>query len=91
MSTCLEETNHVFLLRARRATPAPTPGRCVLISRRNNVDKNQFRFSFIIRLRAFMSIFHFHNFHVFYGRKGQAFGFFLTPFISGNCRKSRFI
>ena len=44
MSICLEETNPIFLLSVRqdpflcRATPAPTPGRFALISKRNNVD-----------------------------------------------------
>ena len=84
MSICREETNHIFLLSVRqdpfprRATLATTPDRFALISKRNNVDQNQFyRFSSGgIRLRAFMSIFikKYYKLWVF-GRKGQAFFF----------------
>ena len=61
MSICLEESNHVFLLSVRqdplprRTTPEPAPGVLALISRLNN--QKQLSFCFVIRLRAFMSIF----------------------------------
>ena len=48
MSICLEETNHVFLLSkrqdplTRRARPATAPARFALISKRNDIDQNQF-------------------------------------------------
>ena len=63
MSICPGETNHVFLLSIRqdplrrRASSPPTPTGFALISKRNNVDQNQFRDSFSIQWRAFTSIF----------------------------------
>ena len=79
MSICLEERNLVFLLSVcqdplqRRATSVPTPGRLALVSKRNDIDKIQFRVSFVIRLRALMSIFIKKCLNAFYGRKSQAF------------------
>ena len=32
----------------RRARQVPTPGRFALISKRNDIDQNQFRLSFVI-------------------------------------------
>ena len=54
MLICNVETNLVFLPVVRqdplprRAGPAPTPGRFALIPKRNNIDSNKFRISFII-------------------------------------------
>ena len=44
MSICLEETNHVFLLSKRQdpLTHRARPDRFALISKRNDIDQNQF-------------------------------------------------
>ena len=58
----LEETNHVFkLLYARTLYGVGLHQHLLmavaLISKRNDIDQNQFRLSFVILLRASMSIF----------------------------------
>ena len=88
MFICLLETNHVFLLSIRpdplrrRAISPPTSGRFALIPNRNYIDQNQFRDSQVYdgeHLCPF-SLRNIRNYGV-YGRKCQAFGFFVHPLI----------